>query len=48
MNKKMKSPWPKFFLIVAIIVLLLIFVAPKVYEIFKDNIDDTSLRANNS
>lgn len=47
MNKrKMKNPiWTV--LIVAIIVGLLVFiVAPEVFDIFKDNINDTSERAN--
>lgn len=45
-QKKMKNPLPKVILIIIIIALIAIFVAPKVYEIVKDNINDTSNRAN--
>lgn len=48
MNKNMKSPWPKIFLIIVIVALLVIFVAPEVVDIFKDNIDETGERASNS
>lgn len=44
-KKNMKNPLPKVILIIVIIALLAIFVAPKVYEIVKDNINDTSSRA---
>lgn len=41
----MKNPTPKYILIAIIVILLAIFVAPKIYEIYKDNLDDTSDRA---
>ncbi len=44
----MKSPMPKFILIAVIVALLVIFVAPKVYEIYQDNLGDTENRAENS
>lgn len=47
-NNNMKSPWPKVFLIAVIVILLIVFVAPKVIEIFNDNIDETGERASNS
>jgi len=45
-KRNMKNPLPKIILIIAIIALLLIFVAPKVFDIFKDNINDVGRRAN--
>lgn len=45
-KRNMKNPLPKVLLIIAIIAVLAIFVAPKVYEIFKDNINDVGNRAN--
>ena len=45
-KKNMKNPLPKIILIIAIIAVLAIFVAPKVYDIFKDNINDVGRRAN--
>lgn len=45
-KRSMKNPLPKIILIVAIIALLAIFVAPKVYDIFKDNINDVGNRSN--
>ena len=45
-KRQMKNPLPKIILIVAIIALLAIFVAPKVYDIFKDNINDVGNRSN--
>ena len=45
-KKKMKNPLPKIILIAAIIAVLAIFVAPKVYDIFKDNINDVGNRSN--
>ncbi len=47
-DPKMKNPMPKFILIVVIVALLLIFVAPKIYDIYKDNLNDTENRAENS
>lgn len=44
----MKSPFLKYVLIVVIIALLVIFVAPKIIEIYNDNVDEISERANNS
>ncbi len=44
----MKSPWPKLLLIIAIVALLLIFVAPKIVDIYNDNLDETNERAANS
>lgn len=41
----MKNPTPKYILIAIIVILLAIFVAPKIYEIYKNNIDETSGRA---
>ncbi len=43
----MKNPMPKFILIVVIIVLLVIFVAPKIFEIADNNLDDVEDRATN-
>lgn len=45
-KRNMKNPLPKIILIIAIIALLAIFVAPKVFDIFKDNINDVGRRAN--
>lgn len=45
-KRNMKNPLPKILLIIAVIALLAIFVAPKVYDIFKDNINDVGRRAN--
>ena len=44
-KRNMKNPLPKVILIIVIIALLLIFVAPKVFEIFKENIDGVSRKA---
>lgn len=44
-KRNMKNPLPKVILVIIIIALLAIFVAPKVYEIVKDNINNTSNRA---
>ncbi len=44
----MKNPMPKFILIVIIVALLVIFVAPRIYEIYNNNLDDTEERAENS
>ena len=44
-KKNMKNPLPKIILIAVIIAVLAIFVAPKVYDIFKDNINDVSRRS---
>lgn len=44
-KKNMKNPLPKIILIAIIIAVLAIFVAPKVYDIFKDNINDVSRRS---
>ena len=45
----MKNPMPKYILIAivsnVVVILLLIFVAPKVYEIYRDNLNDTTDRA---
>ncbi len=41
----MKNPTPKYILIAIIVILLAIFVAPKIYEIYQDNLNDTSDRA---
>ena len=42
----MKSPTPKYILIIIIVALIAIFVAPKVMEIANDNLDDVEERAN--
>lgn len=44
----MKSPLPKFLLIIAVVALLVFLVAPKLVEIYNDNLDETNERANNS
>ena len=44
----LKSPWPKIIFIILIVALLVIFVAPKVIDIYNDNLHDTNDRANNS
>ncbi len=44
----LKSPWPKIILIIIILALLAIFVAPRVIDIYNDNLDDTNERASNS
>ncbi len=44
----LKSPWPKAILIVIIVALLVIFVAPKIIEIYNDNLRSTNSRANKS
>ena len=41
----MKSPWPKRILILAIVAALLYFVAPKLVDIYNDNLRQTSNRA---
>ena len=41
----MKNPMPGYILIAVIIALLVIFVAPKVFEIADDNLDDVEDRA---
>lgn len=41
----MKSPMPKYILIAVVVAILVIFVAPKVYEIYQDNLNDTENRA---
>ena len=43
---KMTNPIWKVLFIVIIVGLLLYFVAPEVFDIFNDNINDTSERAN--
>lgn len=43
----MKNPTPKYILIAIIVILLAIFVGPKIYEIYKDNLNDTTDRAEN-
>ena len=42
----MKSPMPKYILIVIIVALIAIFVAPKIMEITNDNLNDVENRAN--
>ena len=42
----LKSPWPKIILIIAIIGALLYFVAPKLIDIYNDNVRQTNDRAN--
>lgn len=42
----MKSPVPKFLLILLVIGILVFLVGPKLYEIYNDNLDDTNERAN--
>ena len=44
----LKSPFLKYVLIIAIVAALVIFVAPKVIEIYDNNVDDTEERADNS
>lgn len=41
----MKSPWPKILLILLIVGILVVFVAPKLIEIYNDNLNDTNERA---
>ena len=43
----MKNPTPKYILIAIIVILLAIFVGPKIYEIYQDNLNDTTDRAEN-
>lgn len=43
----MKSPFPKIILIILIIALLVIFVAPKVIDIYNDNLDEMNERESN-
>ena len=38
----MKNPTPKYILIAIIVILLAIFVGPKIYEIYQDNLNDTT------
>ena len=47
-KKNMKNPLPKVILIIIIVAILAIFVAPKVIEIFDNNIKETGNRAKNS
>ena len=44
----LKSPFFKYVLIIALIAALVYFVAPKVIEIYNNNVDDTERRADNS
>lgn len=44
----LKSPFLKYVLIIGIILLLVIFVVPKAIEIYNNNVDETSERADNS
>ncbi len=44
----MKSPWPKRILIILIVGLILYFVAPKIVEIYNDNLHDNEQRADNN
>ncbi len=44
----MKNPTPKYILIAVIVLLLVIFVAPQIYKIYQNNLDDTENRAENS
>lgn len=46
-KKRMKNPIWTILLIIIIVGLLAFFVAPEVFDIFKDNINDTGERANN-
>ena len=39
------SPWPKILLILAIVGILVVFVAPKVIDIYNDNLKQTDNRA---
>lgn len=41
----MKNPMPKYILIAIIVILLAVVVAPKIYEIYRDNVNDTTERA---
>lgn len=41
----MKSPVLKYILIIIIVALLLIFVVPKVVDIYNDNLEETNERA---
>ena len=46
MNKhKMKNPIFKIIFVIIIVGLLVYFVAPEVFDIFRDNINETSERA---
>jgi type II secretory pathway component PulF len=42
----MKSPVLKYILIIIIVALLLVFVVPKVVEIYNDNLKETNEKAN--
>lgn len=42
----MKNPTPKYIAIAVIVVILVIVLAPKIYEIYQDNLKDTENRAN--
>lgn len=44
----MKSPLPKLLLIIVVVAILVFLVAPKLYEIYNNNLDDTNERANRS
>ncbi len=44
----MKSPWPKIIVIIILIGALLYFVAPKLVDIYNDNLNDTNDRASNT
>lgn len=44
----LKSPWPKRLLIIAIVGALLYFVAPKLIDIYNDNLRQTNDRADKS
>ena len=41
----MKSPTPKYILIIVIIAIISFFIAPKVFEIANDNLEDVEERA---
>lgn len=44
----MKSPWPRYILIAIIALIIVFYIAPKVIDIYNDNLNDTNERANNS
>lgn len=44
----LKSPIGKYLLIILIVGLIVYFVAPKIVEIYNDNLHDTEKRADNS
>ena len=44
----LKSPWPKILLILAIVGVLVVFVAPKIIDIYNDNLNEVDERESKS